>query len=56
MTERLGSGLQNRPQQFESAWHLKKKSRIKIFFIRLFFIFQSMTILESHAKDSDTFR
>lgn len=24
MTERLGSGLQNRPRQFESAWHLFK--------------------------------
>lgn len=25
MAERLGNGLQNRVQQFESAWHLNKK-------------------------------
>lgn len=27
MAEWLGNGLQNRVQQFESAWHLPKKSR-----------------------------
>lgn len=38
MTERLGSGLQNRPQQFESAWHLKKKESYKdIFYTTLFY-------------------
>ena len=30
MAEWLGSGLQNRVQQFESAWYLKKESQLNI--------------------------
>lgn len=30
MAEWLGSGLQNRVQQFESAWYLKKGSQLNI--------------------------
>lgn len=38
MAEGLGTGLQNLLQQFESAWHLQKKSSRKraLFFLRLF--------------------
>lgn len=39
MAEGLGTGLQNLLQQFESAWHLQKKSsrkRALFFFLRLF--------------------
>ncbi len=36
MSEWLGTGLQNRLQQFESAWHLKNK-RVAL---RLVFIFE----------------
>lgn len=38
MAERLGSGLQNRPQQFESAWYLITKKRKEII---LFVFFSS---------------
>ena len=35
MAEWLGNGLQNRVQQFDSAWYLKKKSPAKgLFFLR----------------------
>ena len=37
LTEWLGSGLQNRPQQFESAGHLQGKEMMKIFH-HLFFL------------------
>ena len=30
LTEWLGSGLQNRPQQFESAGHLQRKQHNKM--------------------------
>ncbi len=33
MAERLGNGLQNRLQQFESAWNLQKSGEIRAFFI-----------------------
>ena len=34
MAERLGSGLQNRVQQFESAWYLvKKEILLKVSFL-----------------------
>lgn len=46
MAEGLGTGLQNLLQQFESAWHLQKKSSrkralffydcLETFFLRLF--------------------
>lgn len=37
MAEGLGTGLQNLLQQFESAWHLQKKSsRKRALFLRLF--------------------
>lgn len=37
MAEGLGTGLQNLLQQFESAWHLQKKSsRKRTLFLRLF--------------------
>lgn len=38
MAEGLGTGLQNLLQQFESAWHLQKKSSRKraLLFLRLF--------------------
>lgn len=37
MAEGLGTGLQNLLQQFESAWHLQKKSsRERALFLRLF--------------------
>ena len=37
LTEWLGSGLQNRPQQFESAGHLIKKAMMKRFSSSLLF-------------------
>ena len=33
MAEWLGNGLQNRVQQFDSAWYLKNKSRIPAAFV-----------------------
>ena len=37
MAEWLGTGLQNRLQQFESAWYLKKQRSFKHMFERPFF-------------------
>lgn len=39
MSEWLGTGLQNRSQQFESAWHLKKDASQKdaSFFVYMVF-------------------
>lgn len=41
MAEWLGNGLQNRPQQFDSAWYLKAASPISVtqFFIYLYLPF-----------------
>ena len=41
LTEWLGSGLQNRPQQFESAGHLIKKAMMKRFSSSLFLFYNS---------------
>ena len=34
MAERLGTGLQNLGQRFDSAWHLKKKKPTGFFFLK----------------------
>ena len=42
MSEWLGTGLQNRSQRFESAWHLKRGIRIRGF---LFFLSQILAFI-----------
>ena len=51
MSEWLGTGLQNRSQRFESAWHLKRGIRIRGF---LFFYHKSWLLSSGRRKAADS--
>ena len=52
MAEWLGSGLQNRVQQFESAWYLSNKKPFKKYFHERFFILQKLVFYNSSKLTS----
>ncbi len=47
MTEWLGNGLQNRVQQFESAWHLKIKRSFNAKFLLLYAIYSKAVFVKT---------